>query len=82
MKPEAGNRDHMSTSSIEQLIDWEKVIIEAHQNNAARVEDPKLRSLFRKLAETHAQSLAELQSYLNESKSHDEITELINEIFL
>ncbi len=67
---------------IEQLIDREKEITETHQNNAASVEDPKLRSLFMKLAEIHAQSLAELQSYLSETRSHDEITEQINEIFL
>jgi hypothetical protein len=79
---EAGNRNHESLPFIEQLIDREKVIIEAHQNNAASMEDPKLRSLFTKLAEIHAQSLAELQSYLSESRSHDEITEQINEIFL
>ena len=69
-------------SFIEQLIDQEKVMMEAHQDNAASLEDPKLKSILLKLAEIHAQSLAELQSYLSETRSHDEITEQINEIFL
>jgi len=72
----------MSMSFIEQLIDQEKVMMEAHQDNAASLEDPKLKSILLKLAEIHAQSLAELQSYLSETRSHDEITEQINEIFL
>jgi len=67
---------------IEQLIVREKEIIETHQSSAASVEDQKLKSLFKKLAEIHAQSLAELQSYLSETRSHDEITGQINEIFL
>ena len=82
MTSEAGKRNHMSMSFIEQLIDQEKVMMEAHQDNAASLEDPKLKSILLKLAEIHAQSLAELQSYLSETRSHDEITEQINEIFL
>jgi rubrerythrin len=72
----------MSLPFIEQLITQEKEKIETHRNTAASVEDQKLKSLFKKLAEIHAQGLAELQSYLSETKSHDEITEQINEIFL
>jgi hypothetical protein len=72
----------MSLPFIERLIVREKEILETHQNNAASVDDQKLKLLFKKLAEIHAQSLAELQSYLSETRSHDEITEQINEIFL
>ena len=72
----------MSLPFIEQLIVQEKEILETHRISATSVEDEKLKSLFKKLAEIHAQSLAELQSYLSETKSHDEITEQINEIFL
>jgi hypothetical protein len=72
----------MSLSFIERLIVQEKEILETHRNSAASLEDQKLKSLFRKLAEIHAQSLAELESYLSETRSQDEITSQINEIFL
>jgi rubrerythrin len=75
-------RDHTSLSFIERLIVREKGAVEAHQNRAASVEDRDLKSLFKKLAEIHAQGLAELQLYLSEVKSRDEITEEINEIYL
>jgi hypothetical protein len=82
VRSQSENGDHMSLSFIERLIVQEKEILETHRNSAASVEDQKLNSLFRKLAEIHAQSLAELESYLSETRSQDEITSQINEIFL
>jgi len=76
------NGNRTSLSLIEALIVREMEVMEAHQYRAASAEDQKLKLLFSKLAETHAQSVTELQSYLNETESQDEITKQINEIFL
>jgi hypothetical protein len=82
MKSQVDRGDYTSLGFIEGLMACERDTIKAHQNSAASTEDRKLRSLFAKLAEIHAQSLAELQSYLSETRSQDEITSQINEIFL
>jgi rubrerythrin len=82
MKSKVDRGDYNSLGFIEGLMAREQDAIKAHQNRAASTQDRKLRSLFSRLAEIHAQSLAELQSYLSETRSQDEITSQINEIFL
>jgi rubrerythrin len=82
MQPQVDRGDDTSLGFTEGLMAHEREAIEAHENRAASTEDRKLRSLFTRLAEIHAQSLAELQSYLSETRSQDEITSQINEIFL
>jgi hypothetical protein len=82
MKSQVNRGDQMSLGFIESLIVREREVMKAHQDRAASTEDRELRSLFGTLAEIHAQSLAELQSYLSETRSQDEITSQINEIFL
>ena len=74
--------EYSSLGLIEWLIAREKELMKDHRNRAASVEDEKLKSLFMRLAEIHARSLTELQAYLSETKSQDEITRQINEIFL
>jgi rubrerythrin len=82
MESQVDRGDYTSLGFIEGLMAHERDAIKAHQNRAESTEDRKLRSLFTRLAEIHAQSLAELQSYLSETRSQNEITSQINEIFL
>jgi uncharacterized protein (DUF3084 family) len=82
MTSEVDRGDRTSVGLIESLIVREREVVKAHQNRAASAQDQKLRSLFSKLAEIHSQSIAELQSYLSETRSQSEITSQINEIFL
>jgi rubrerythrin len=66
---------------IRNLMDDEKVAMELFREEADRVEDPSLRSVFMRLAEIRARGLSELESNANELSSLAEITAQINAMF-
>ena len=66
---------------IRYLMDEEKVAMELFREEADRVEDPSLRSVFMRLAEIRARGLSELESNANELRSLAEITAQINAMF-
>jgi rubrerythrin len=66
---------------IRNLMDDEKVAMELFREEADRVEDPSLRSVFMRLAEIRARGLSELESNANELRSLAEITAQINAMF-
>ena len=64
------------------LMDRELANIELQRRGASATSEPRLRSLLAKLLDVHTQSYAELESYLKETQSLNEITRQINEMFL
>ena len=64
------------------LMDRELANIELHRRGVSTTTEPRLKSLLTRLTEIHAQSYAELESYLKEIQSLNEITRQINEMFL
>jgi rubrerythrin len=66
---------------IRNLMDDEKVAMELFREEADRVEDPSLQSVFMRLAEIRARGLSELESNANELSSLAEITAQINAMF-
>lgn len=66
---------------IESLIAQERADLEQHRINAFAATEPKLRSLYTRLADIHSGIYEELRSVLDDIKSRKVITEQINEMF-
>ncbi len=66
---------------IESLMAQERANLEQHRNNAFAATEPKLRSLFTRLADVHSGIYAELRILLDDIKSRKVITEQINDMF-
>ena len=71
-----------SMARIEALMREELDMIQLRQRESSTVTEPGLRSVLAKITETHSQIYAELESYLRELRSLNEITLQINEMFL
>jgi len=71
-----------SMARIEALMKEELDTIQLRQIETSAVTEPALRSVLAKITETHHQIYAELESYLRELRSLNEITLQINEMFL
>ncbi len=71
-----------SMARIEALMKEELDTIQVRQRESSAVTEPGLRSVLAKITETHNQIYAELESYLRELRSLNEITLQINEMFL
>jgi len=71
-----------SMARIEALMREELDTIQLRQQESLTVIEPGLRSVLAKITETHKQIYAELESYLRELRSLNEITLQINEMFL
>lgn len=67
---------------IEALMEEERTTIELRRSESTAVSEPGLKSILMKLTELHAQSYAQLESYLKELRSSNEITQQINEMFI
>lgn len=70
-----------STALLEWLVQEEREAVQSYHAKAMRVDDPRLRILLKRLAERRAQSIAELESEVNEIRSQAEITKQINAMF-
>jgi len=66
---------------IESLMAQERANLEEHRNNAFAATEPKLRSLYTRLADIHSGIYAELRILLDDIKSRKVITEQINDMF-
>jgi hypothetical protein len=71
-----------SMARIEALMHEELETIQLRQLECSVTAEPGLRSVLTKIAEKHAEVYAELESYLRELRSLNEITLQINEMFL
>jgi len=71
-----------SMARIEALMNEELETIQMRELESSVTWEPGLRSVLAKIAETHTQVYAELESYLRELRSLNEITLQINEMFL
>ena len=67
---------------IEALMEEERTTIEIRRRESTAASEPGLKSILTKLTELHAQSYAQLESYLKELQSSNEITQQINEMFI
>ena len=63
-------------------MDRELANIEFHRRGVTTASDPRLKSLFSRLVDAHKDNYTELESYLRELQSLNEITRQINEMFL
>jgi hypothetical protein len=66
---------------IESLMAQERANLEEHRNNAFTSTEPKLRSLFTRLADIHSDIYSELRILLDDIKSRKVITDQINDMF-
>jgi hypothetical protein len=82
METQQGTTVLNSTILVTALMDRELANIELHQRGASTTNEPRLKSLLNKLTEIHTESYKELESYLKEIQSLNEITRQINEMFL
>ncbi|HTY39216.1 MAG TPA: hypothetical protein VMH23_19010 [Bacteroidota bacterium] len=71
-----------SMARIEALMSEELKTIRLRELESSIASEPGLKSVLAKIAEIHAQVYAELESYLRELRSLNEITLQINEMFL
>ena len=71
-----------SMARIEALMKEELDKIQLRKKESSAVTEPGLRSVLAQIIETHIQMYAELESYLRELRSLNEITLQINEMFL
>ena len=71
-----------SMARIEALMKEELDTIQLRKQESSAVTEPGLRSVLAQITETHIQMYAELESYLRELRSLNEITLQINEMFL
>jgi len=71
-----------SMARIEALMREELDMIQLRQQESSTVTEPGLRSVLATITETHNQIYSELESYLRELRSLNEITLQINEMFL
>jgi rubrerythrin len=71
-----------SMARIEALMKDELDTIQLRQRESLAVTEPGLRSVLANITETHKQIYAELETYLRELRSLNEITLQINEMFL
>lgn len=79
-KSSVGNIDVMAR--IEALMEEERATIELRRRESTAASEPGLKSILTQLTELHAQSYAQLESYLKELQSSNEITQQINEMFI
>jgi rubrerythrin len=66
---------------IESLMAQEREDLEQHRTNAFAATEPKLQSLFARLADIHSGIYAELRLLHDELQSRKVITEQINDMF-
>ncbi len=66
---------------IESLIEQERADFEAHRSQASTATEPKLKSVYERLADAHSAIYAELRSILDELRSRNVITEQINDVY-
>lgn len=66
---------------LESLMEDEREDLEQHRTNAFTATEPKLRSLFARLADIHSDIYTELRLLHDELKSRNTITEQINDMF-
>ncbi len=76
------NTDPKSIELIKELMELERMAMEEDRRHASRTAEPELKSLLLKLTKTHEQSFEDLQTFLGEVNSRNEITQQINEMFL
>lgn len=74
-------KDEDPVAVIESLMAQERANLEEHRNNAFAATEPKLRSLYTRLADIHSGIYAELRILLDDIKSRKVITEQINDMF-
>ncbi|MBI1805864.1 MAG: DUF2383 domain-containing protein [Ignavibacteria bacterium] len=81
MSIQSNNVHHASVQDVELLLEQEKKAVETYWHEAAHIEDPALKTLFKRLAELRARCCAELESHMTEAKSQNVIVGQINEMF-
>jgi rubrerythrin len=80
----SGQKIHGSLSAVElleKIMHKEKEAAELYQHNASVVEDPDLKSVFLRIANSRINNYKELELKLIKIKSELEITNQINEMF-
>jgi hypothetical protein len=82
MEPKSGGGIIDVMARIEALMEEERMTIELRRRESTAANEPGLKSILMKLTELHAQSYAQLESYLKELRSSNEITQQINEMFI
>ncbi len=70
-----------AVTRIEELMEEERTTIELRRYESTVASEPGLKSILVQLTELHRRSYAQLESYLNELRSSNEITRQINEMF-
>ena len=75
------NENQDPVKVIESLIAHERADCEEHRNNASVATEPKLKSVYERLADAHSAMYAELRSILDDIQSRNVITEQINDVY-
>lgn len=75
----SNNQDPVAV--IESLLAQERADFEEHRNNASTATEPKLKSVYSRLADIHSALYAELRTILDDIKSRRVITEQINDLY-
>lgn len=82
MDSKSGGGNVNLMARIEALMEEERTTIELRRRESTAASEPGLKSILARLTELHAQSYAQLESYLKELQSSNEITRQINEMFI
>ena len=75
------NENQDPVKVIESLIAQERADCEEHRNNASVATEPKLKSVYERLADAHSAMYTELRSILDDIQSRKVITEQINDVY-
>ena len=81
MSAQANKQYQSSTELVERLMEEERQAIEAYKQRGLHLEDPKLESLIKQLADTRIRCYLELEMQYNELKAQAEVTGQINAMF-
>ncbi len=82
MESRSGGGNINLMARIEALMEEEWATIELRRRESTVASEPGLKSILTRLTELHAQSYAQLELYLKELQSSNEITQQINEMFI
>ncbi len=75
------NENQDPVKVIESLIAQERADFEEHRSHASTATEPKLKSVYERLADAHSALYAELRSILDDIQSRRVITEQINDVY-
>ncbi len=75
------NENQDPVKVIESLVAQERADFEEHRNKASVTTEPKLKSVYKRLADAHSAIYAELRSILDDLQSRKAITDQINDVY-